>query len=208
MLLCLCPSHPACVWTPCLECVHASVHVFYVHPDCPYMLHPVCIVWWKPRYPCISVCLCPGHLISVPTTCLECAPAWVHEFMSTWLPMAAPVPMHSLMETLVSLYGCLFVSQLHHFCSQTLFRTCTCIRIWINVHLSTHVCSIPLLISFMEIWCAPVCHCVWVPVTLLVVPHFGYNVYMHQYMDLGPSWLPISAPPCMHSLMETWVSSV
>ena len=26
--LCVCPSHPACGLTPCLECVHASVHVF------------------------------------------------------------------------------------------------------------------------------------------------------------------------------------
>ena len=59
-------------------------------PVCLCLVHPLCIVWWKPGCPCMSVCLCPSHLISVATPCLECVHAPVHAFMSTWLPMSAP----------------------------------------------------------------------------------------------------------------------
>ena len=40
----------------------------------------------------MAVCLCPSHLISVVTPCLECVHASVHEFMSTWLLMSGPAP--------------------------------------------------------------------------------------------------------------------
>ena len=137
MPVCLCPSHLICVATPCLEHVHASVHAFmstWLH----VCSSPVCTVWWKLWYPCMAVCLCPSHLISVPIPCLECVHALVHEFMSTWPPISAPPCMHSLMEICVPLYISVFVSQSPHFCSHTLFRTCTCISTWIYVHLTPH----------------------------------------------------------------------
>ena len=79
---------------------------------------------WVPL--CVTACVShsPG---CGPTPCLECVHASVHEFMSTWLLMCGPPPMHSLMETWVPLYGSVFVSQSSHFCCHTLFRMCTCI---------------------------------------------------------------------------------
>ena len=59
----------------------------------------------------MAVCLCPSHLISVPTPCLECVHASVPVYMSTQLPMLAQHPMDSLMETWVPLYGSVFVFQ-------------------------------------------------------------------------------------------------
>ena len=73
------------------------------------------IVTWKVGCPCVSLHVCPSHLIFVATPCLECVHASVHEFMSTWLLMSGPPPMHSLMETWVPLYGSVFLSQVISF---------------------------------------------------------------------------------------------
>ena len=57
----------------------------------------------------MAVCLCPSHLISVATPCLECVHGSVHEFMSTLHPTSGPPPMDSYMESLgapVSLCPC------------------------------------------------------------------------------------------------------
>ena len=142
MAVCLCPSHLISFATPCLECVYASVHEFMS------TLHPMsgpplwkCI--WKNGCPCVSLCLCPIHPGCGSTPCLECAHASVHEFMSTWLLMSGPAPMHSLMETWEPLYGSVFVLQSSHFWSDTLFRMCTCISTWIYVYLTPHVWSTP-----------------------------------------------------------------
>ena len=160
MAVCLYPSHLISVATHCLECAHASGHIFmstlllmlakppmdsdmesWVHLCatvfvshspwlCSHTLFRMCtcISRWIyvhltvhtcsiPVYslmetgcPCMSVCLCPSHLISVPTPCLECVQAPVHAFMSTWLPMSAPPLCTGLMETWVSMYGSMFVS--------------------------------------------------------------------------------------------------
>ena len=76
----------------------------------------------------MAVCLCPSHLISVATPCLECVHASVHEFMSTLHPMSGPPPMDSYMESWVPLCVTLSVSQSPYICgSYTLFRMCTCI---------------------------------------------------------------------------------
>ena len=87
--------------------------------------------------------LCPIHPGCGPAPCLEGVHASVHEFMSTWLLMSGPPPLHSLMETWVPLYGSVFVSQSSHFCCHTLFRMCTCISTWIYVYLTPHVWSTP-----------------------------------------------------------------
>ena len=194
MVVCLCPSHLISVVTPCLECVHPSVHeimftwlimsgpapmhtlmetwvslydsVFvslsshfccytlfrmctmhpYMNlclPFTPCVVHPLWIVTRKVGCPCVSLHVCCSHFIFFAIPCLECVHASVHEFMSTWLLMSGPPPMHSLMETCVSLYDSVFVSQSSHFCCHTLFRMCTCISTWIYVYLTPHVWSTP-----------------------------------------------------------------
>ena len=79
--MCVCPIHPACVPTHCLECVHVSVHEF---------ISPTAHAWsnsrhsfmetWVPLF--LTVCVCPSHPGGGPTPCLECVHASVHEFMS------------------------------------------------------------------------------------------------------------------------------
>ena len=170
MCHCVCPSHLIFVPTPCLECVCISTWIYvhaclvsmdsymemsiYVTPclECgistwiyvwSYVWSPLCIVWWKPGCPCMAVCLCPSHLISVATPCLECVHASVHEFMSTLHPMSGPPPMDSYMESWVPLCVTACVSQSPYFCCYTLFRMCTCISTWIYVHLAAYVWSTP-----------------------------------------------------------------
>ena len=133
----------------------------------------------------MAVCLCPSHLISVPTPCLECVHASVHEFMSTWLSSSGPAPMHTLMSSWVPLYDSVFVSQSPHFCSHTLFRMCTCISTWIYVHLTVVIWSSPYAYFDVKLG-APVWQCVCIPVISFLLPHLVSNVYMHQYMYLCP----------------------
>ena len=138
-------------------------------PDFPWLSLPLCIVWWKPGYPCISVCLCPSHLISVPTTCLECVHASVHQFRSSWLPISGPPPMHSLMETgYPCMAECLIPS--HLICSHTLFRMCTCISTWIYVHLTVLIWYSPYAYFDVRL-SAPVWQCVCVLVNSFLIPH-------------------------------------
>ena len=106
--LCVCHNHPTSGHTSCLECVHPSVHVF-MSTWLPMSALPLCIVWWKPGCPCMTVCLYPSHFISVPTPCLECVHATVHVFMSTQLPMLAQPPMDSYMEMGAPVWQCVCV---------------------------------------------------------------------------------------------------
>ena len=109
----VCPSHPACGPLSCLECVHASVHEFvssWLPTSGPAPMHSLI----ETGCPCIAMCLCPSHLISVPTPCLECVHASLIVIMCTWLPRSGPDSMHSLMETWMPLYGSVFVSQSPH----------------------------------------------------------------------------------------------
>ena len=75
----------------------------------------------------MAVCLCPSHLISVATPCLECVHASVHEFMSTLHPMSGPPPMDSYMESWVLLCVTLSVFHSPWLWSHTLFIMCTSI---------------------------------------------------------------------------------
>ena len=98
----VCPSHLISVATPCLECVHASLHEFmstWLLMSGPSPMHSL----MEPGCPCMAVCLCPSHLISVATPCLECVCASVHIFMSTFLPKLPQPPMHSYKESWVPL---------------------------------------------------------------------------------------------------------
>ena len=123
-----------------LDCVHASVQEF-MSTWLPSSGPALYILWCQVGCPCMAVCLCPSHIISDPTPCLECVHVSVHKFMSTFLSMSGPHPLHTLMSSWVPLYGSVFVSQSQHFWSHTLFRMCTCIRTYIYVHLTPHVSS-------------------------------------------------------------------
>ena len=70
--MCLCPSHLISVATPCLECVHASVHV-YMCTQLPMLAqHPMdsYMKTWVPL--CDSECVCPSQPASGQTPWLEC----------------------------------------------------------------------------------------------------------------------------------------
>ena len=143
MAVCVCPSHLISIATPCLECVHVSVHEFMstLHPMSGP--HPLWIVTWKVGCPCVSLCLCPNQSGCGPTPCLECVHASVNEFISNLHPMSGPTPMDIYMESWVALCVTACVSQSPYFCSYTLFRMCTCIITWIYVQLAAYVWSTP-----------------------------------------------------------------
>ena len=138
--LCMCPSNPTCGPPPFLECVHASVQEF-MSTWLPSSGPALCILWCQVGCPCMAVCLCPSHIISDPTPCLECVHVSVHKFMSTFLSMSGPHPLHSLMETWVPLYGSVFLSKSSYFCCHTLFRMCTCTSTGIYVYLTAVIWS-------------------------------------------------------------------
>ena len=159
----------------------------------PMSSPPLCIVWWKHGCPCMAVCLCSSHLISVPTPCLEYFHASVHEFMSTWLPMYAPSPMHSLMETWVPLHGSVFVFQSPHFCSHTLFRMC----IWIVHALMSiwlPIWAWPPLHSYIENGCPCVAQCVCTNHStsgtctyVYLTPHICFTILAYLHGNMGSS---------------------
>ena len=196
--LCVCLIHPVSGPILWLKCVHASLHVYrstwllkcaapplhsymktwlllygtvyasqsphfcfnnlfrmctfisaciYVHPTAHVISTHYGLVTRVPRCPCVAVYVCPSQPTSGHTPCLECVHASVHVYMSTWLTMSVS----------------------------------------------------PLLNSYIETW-VPLCGIVCVPITLLLVTHLGWNVYMHQYMILCP-------PDCLcllHSLCIVW----
>ena len=129
-------------------------------------------------------CVCCHHTTSVCTHWLECVFASVHVWMSTWLRISPQTPMHSYMETWILLYGTVFVSQSTHLCSQTLFRMCTCISpcTSLSIVMWNHRCPFVVL-----------CMC----------PNHLIFASVHVFMS---TLFSMSAPPPMHSYMETWVS--
>ena len=161
--LCLCPLPMHSLmesWVPLYGSVfvsqssHFCCHILFIMCSCIStwiyvyltlngLVHLLWIVTLRVWSPCVSLHVCPIHPGCGPTPCLECVHASVHEFMSTWLLMSGPLPMHSLIKTWVPLYGSVFVSQSSHFCCHTLFRMCTCISTWIYVYLTPHVWSTP-----------------------------------------------------------------
>ena len=184
-------------------------------PYSPGLLHPICIVSWSLKCPYVSLCACPSCLMSVPTPCLECVYASVHVFMSTWLAISGPTPMHSFIETWVPLCVTVCVSKSPCLWCHNLFRVCTCISSWINVHLTAHVWSSCYCIVWWKI-CVPLygsvfvpghpyfcshtlfrmCTCISTCIYVYLTPHFGQPL-MDSYME---SWVPLCVTlPVSHS---------
>ena len=201
----VCVSQSPYFWTYTLVKMNTCISTWiYVHLTAHVYSTPMYSLMETWVALCGSVCVCPSHPPSGHAHWLECVHASVHELMSTWLPMSAPPPMHSLMETCVPLYGSVFVSQSPHFRSHTLFRMC----IWIvHVFLSIWlpILAWPPLHCYMETWislCDSVCvfqwsYC-WSHTPWLRFLHASVHVYMS-------TWLTMSASPFLNSYMETWV---
>ena len=205
--LCLCPIHPACVPTPCLKCVHASVHEFMSHLTPHDYSLPLCIVWWKPVCPYVSLFVCPSHPACVsPILFRMCTCISTCIYVHPDCPCMVQPCMHSLMEIWVPLFVTVhgFPVTLHLW-SHTLFRTCTCIITWIYVHPWLPISGPPPMHSLMETCvclCMAVClfpsHLICVPTPCLECVHAS----VYKFMS---TWLSMSGPHPLHSLMETWV---
>ena len=81
MALCLCPSHLISVPIPCLECVHASAHVF-MSTQLPMLAQPPWTVTWKHGFLCVALCVCPSHLT---------APPPMYSYVEIWVPLCNTV---------------------------------------------------------------------------------------------------------------------
>ena len=172
-------------------------------PGCLCLVHPLCIVWRKPGCPCMSVCLCPSHLISVATPCLECVHASVHEFMSTLHPMSGPPPIDSHMEV-----GCPCLSPLC-FPSHLIFVPAPClecVHASVNEFMSTWLLmSGPTSLSI--VWWKPGCPCMAVclcPSHLIFVPTPCLDMYKHQYMNLCLPYTPCLVHPLWIVTWKVW----
>ena len=145
MCYCVCVSHSPSLCSHTLFRMCTCISTWIYIPQLPMHGPTLGIVSWKLGCPYFSLCgcVCPSHPTCGPTPFLECVHASVDEFMYIWLPMSDASPMHSLMETWVPLYGSVFVSQVSHFCSHTLFRMCTCISTCIYIHFTPHIRSTP-----------------------------------------------------------------
>ena len=147
----------------------------------------------------MAVCLYPSHLISVATHCLECVHVTVHIFMSTLLLILAQAPMDSYIEGWVHLCATVFVSHPPWLCSHTLFRMCTCITLWIYVHLTVHVWSPPPMHSLMETYGTPVWQCVCIPVILFGCPqvsHFCSHT-LFRMCACNSTYIYVHLTPCI-----------
>ena len=184
LTVCVCPSHPGCGPTPCLECVHASAHEFmsiWLPMSGPPPSHSF-KENWVPLYSSVFLSQSP-HFCSY-TLFRMCTCIYV-----PLPPMLAQPPVDSCMETWSApMLWCVCVCMAPCLCCHTFFRMCTISSKWIYVHLTTHVSSIPYA-QFYGILCAPMCHCVCPshpacgPLSCLECVHG----WVHEFMS---TWLP------------------
>ena len=107
--ICVCFIHLTSGCTPWLECVYALVHVYmstWLPMSTQTNLHSY-MERWVPLCGRIFVSHSPHYVAS---TCMECVHASVHVLMWTWVLNSAPSPMHSDMETWVSVCGTVYVA--------------------------------------------------------------------------------------------------
>ena len=135
---CVCSSQPTSGPTPCLECVHASVHVF-MSTWLPMLAEPLMdsyIEIWVPLCGTVCVSQSPCFWSYTLVRMCTCISTWIYVHLTAHV---CSTPMQILMETWVPLFGSVFMSQSPHFYPHTLFRMCTCISTCIYVHLTPHV---------------------------------------------------------------------
>ena len=150
----------------------------------------------------MAVCLCPINLISVSPTCMECVHASVYVFMSTWVLNSAPSPMHSDMETWMSLCGIVHVPVTLLLVPKLGYK-CTCISTGIYVHFTHHVCSTPFRNVHGNMG-TPLWHYEFV--TLIIFHYTSWLEGVHASVHvLLSTWLLMSASPQLHTYMERLV---
>ena len=162
-------------------------------------LRLVCIVTWKHGCPCVAVCLCPIHLICVPSTCLECVHASVYVLMPTWVLNSTSSPMHGNMETWVSVCGTVYVAVISFLFPHLVYN--------VYMHQYMYICQPEFWILLHPI-CVGTwkdgCECVCCNHPTSSATPFLECVYssVHGFMS---TWLPISAPHPLNCFMKTWV---
>ena len=135
--------------------VYKHLYMNLCPPGCLCLVQPLYILWWKPRCPCMAVCLCHSHLISFATPCLECVHESVHEFMSTLHPMSDPPPMNNYMES----WG---PCESLHVCPSRLILVPTPCLQWVHASVHEFMSTLhpksgpPPMDSYMESW-VPLC---------------------------------------------------
>ena len=165
--------------------------------DSPYLLHHFSILTWKHGFFCVALWVCCSN----PTPWLECVHASVHVFMSTWLSMSSPPPMHSHMEKWVPLCGTVCV------CCSHPTPWLECVYAHVHVFMLKWIPMSPQIPmhSLMKTWlpCMAQCmfpsHLISVPIPCLECVHASVHVFMSTQ-------LPMLAQPPIHCYMETWIS--
>ena len=105
------------------------------------------------------------------------------------------LPLSTVACKLVCPCGPICISHAPLIWSYTLVRMCTCIRTCMHVHLTPHICSMPVAQLHTNM-CTTMWPDVHVPVSPHLVPLFCQNVNMHQNMYACPP----SSPCLLHSL--------
>ena len=195
MVVCLCPSHLISVIIPCLECVHASEHVF-MFTWLPMLAKPPMDSYMESGYPYVTLYVCPSrcfwsHTLIKMSTCIS---TYIQVHLT---PEVCSTPLHSYMETWVPrvlLYGTVYMSQSPHFSSNTLFRMHTFISTCSYVHTgSKFLCTLLCIVTWKHGFpCVKHCVCssqsTSVPIPCLECAHASVHVFVL-------TWLPILAKP-------------
>ena len=125
----VCVSQSSNFWWHTFIQMYMYMHqyMYTCPPDYPCLLHPMhsYMETWVPL--CGIMCLLQSSYFCFPTL------FWMCSYISTWIYVhqtahVYSTPMHSLIESWVPTYGSVFVSQSPDFCSDNLFRMCTCRR--------------------------------------------------------------------------------
>ena len=138
----VCPIQSGYGPTPCLECVHASVHEFMstwlLMSGAPPM-HNL-METWVPLYGSVFVSQSPHFCCHTLFRMCTCISTWIYVYLT---PHVWSTPMDSFMESWVPLCVTSCVSHSPWLWCYTLFRMCTCISTWIYVHLAAYVWYTP-----------------------------------------------------------------
>ena len=199
----LCPIHLIFIPTTCIECVHASVHVF-MFIWLPISCYPPFIVTWKHWCHCVPLCDYSSNPTFGSTPWLECVHASVHGLLSTWLPISSSPDRYTYMDRWIPLCLTVCVFQSLYLWSHILNRRRTCTSTCTYVNWTPNVCFNPFAYLPGKMGCS-VWHCVCLPVT------YFWSLTMFKMCTCITkliyvlTWLPMSVSPHLNSFMKTWV---
>ena len=192
--ICVCFIHLTSGCTPWLECVYALVHVYmstWLPMSTQTNLHSN-MERWVPLCGRIFVSHSPHYVAS---TCMECVHASVHVLMWTWVLNSAQSPMHSDMETWVSVCGTVYVAVISFLFPHLVLE---CVHALVHVFMPTWVLNYAALPMHnnMEHGCHSVADCV------LQSSHFCTCISTWMYVHLTAH---VGSSP-FEQFHETWVA--